>query len=663
MSKFFKEVVSTINSMTVGQVAGLESFASNPTTDIPESASILSDATVMSGFSKQDLGLAFQIAGKLTAGTESFTSKTPVGSVDEVVTASDLGMGTFEEAGTENFRVNNLNNVKLFTIGLNVLVSKANQGLDEIMPVIMLNSDQVGIHATTELESIMDGFVYDSLTNKSKVEKTSALQLLRDGSIFNNYSVNVMPVKSANTDGVLYNAFAYQTTVGGVAQQTAPIRFKKQVNLFEITQTAASIAAGYNDELTSLDTAMWLENIYLGKSNGTTVNQAIRLNVRDTIYSNWTYTQQDDSQDLALSSNFQFVLTPSITDIAGAAVTGISDLPVGTRVVCELLVSGSANAQYGTVTVLDGTINVLSATDVNGADVTATELTTIKATVAGLVNVGYDLDVRLSNNTLRNKGIVTTQDIKTTMFYIPQHPPVIKYKKAFVTANEDNMISSVTSEIITIKAMILNEAFKAIDRQVAAINGYTGAGKEKIKTFGIGRAIFEPTLAVDTFDGATDVKTMSSKDGYANVRGSIALKLISMINTMIARSGFGLAKSVMESGEKTIVNIWVQNSISMYFQNIGELLGLGDNFVVKVHVHHTINRKDPIITFGTTNTNRTSELNPFQFGNVVIIPSIVYDGVRAKNGATVAGTYTVPTFAPIINQSIIGQLKVSNLVK
>ncbi|RKY56505.1 MAG: hypothetical protein DRP93_01245 [Candidatus Neomarinimicrobiota bacterium] len=677
MSTFYTDLFGTLNNMGGSDQAGLETFAKNQNTDLVPSMVALEAGveSTFSGYTKKDVSLAFTLAGALSAGVESFDTQSMDTKDALVIEPHALGQSPVE-AGTEGLVVVDPSKVQMFTVAHNISIGKSNQGLEEIMPIIMLACGVKGLQATIELEAIHESFIYDTVTNKSQLKKINALSLLRSGEIFDKFSNKVLPVVGPEANAVLNNVLESTVTLRGEEFVTAPILFDKDVNLLEITQTDGDIERGYNSDLTTISTKMNLDNVYLGDiTDGDPANHwYVKVPLRNTAYSNWTYSTQDTGSDFSLSTTVRFKFDTNTFKVKALpgdpdeVIDPLATAAAGTTVELDALIQGSGNGENGMFNVLISSINFVNAYDVDGEPLTGVALTDLQTAFENTTGQGYDPDMALAQEEMRAKGIITTVSSKTTIYMVGQATPIVKYRSALKGAcAPDKLESLLVSEAITYKAIVMNQALTAINGLVAQIKGSltTGINGEEVLGFGIGRYLMKATLAENTFNPGVDVRNITSTSAIADIGGAIATKLINIINVMNATSGYSLAKSNYEASEKTEVYIWAHASLATYLGNLSELLSLGTNYVVKVLSHHLDVDGEPDTTirvmFGTTNSNKTTELNPFQFGNIVISPSLVYDGIRTSGNSIVAGTYTIPQLLPVINHPVIGLLHIDNI--
>ena len=160
------------------------------------------------------------------------------------------------------------------------------------------------------------------------------------------------------------------------------------------------------------------------------------------------------------------------------------------------------------------------------------------------------------------------------------------------------------------------------------------------------------------------VDSLKSTERLDDVRAAILNKINDEVVQMDIISNYGAAHRVANNNiptKKTII-IGTDPRIKHYLAGKEDRLVLSSDLdAVIVSTYNQDIAGKIFITYGVFNNDRSTVVNPLNFGNLVWAPTIATDVIRTIGGSTRRDLMTMPRYCHIVNLPILLEINLSDI--
>ena len=593
------------------------------------------------------------------AGAEVLSSE-----ADDMIDGAKLSVEGFDGAST--------NNAIYFSVLYNLLGSKQDEFGELFYPTIAIDPLVSGINVSTEFTSFyteIDRSISGS-ADRSKYNKVRLIDAIFDETKFGVDKNKVVPVKRPENAAVLFQDYEWVDTSAGEAITTAPIVFGKEVGLLGISQTDALLAKGTMDSTDTLDRTVTLEDVFFQLTadvSGTSTTETFSFNAAALPGSNFTYSTQEHEKDIRLIFDNEGITihTSTTQTVQGAASAVLGTLPANHTIRLRVKLHGDGNINYGDVGVYVSNVELAEVRDGSGNALAASsaDYIAIKAVIDGIALKGYTLDAYRSNLNVRTTGQLITSDSYNQIINVPLRSGIsvkLPVNNATGSNNDSKLVSQL--QILGIKtSMYAVMDLISTTEKIAAVSDV--AGTDRVFSFrGIGRYLVNPYYSNVSIDLAASVDSIDSVTRLEAIKASVVSKLRDEAIQAAIESGYKIALDTMNgSGSKLGVIVGCDPRLKGYIASNGTL-DFGSDYDVRVA--STLNPKIKgkiFLTFGVFDSDRNTAVNPLNYGNCLIAPTISTDITRTVGGSTYRVLHNMPRFVHAAHLPIMVEVDVSNI--
>jgi hypothetical protein len=691
------------NAQTTDRLLGLESLTGPALAEMGRATdqmfqtlkSVMADAGFgVEGLSDSQLEAGTVIA--LAAGNPgayaraAMTVRTPSaegGTVIDLNTAMSAGLDyrVGIAAGLEAFDDRELKEMLGFSMSFNIQCARQGEFAEAFFPTVVVTPDQAGLNVEIRKPTVFNEIKHLLTGAAMDFNRKNLLDAAYDASILGSESTVIVPVVVAagvntNTDKFVASGDVapYTRVVDGVDVTTAPLIVGKEINLLGLSQRD-SATIGQMDNSDSLDIRIHLTKLYFRFTDAVTggnPSSIIGIDVSRMVQNQFQKSTEGQERDLSL--NFRTVDLPvtfSTLDVNGVDAVALDYLdtpPRNTWIVrLKVAVTGSANVEYGNVSVNGGPVTIDSVWSKNASTgaltrvTDSTTLTNLNTNINGaafpITLIGYDLFATRSNLNRRTGGLQLASLAQNERHVIPLGSPLRTIApiasnrdasdlQVLITAarmrNDNNAVTTLLNYQATLASLELST-----DRSgpIPAIEG-------------IGRLVVRPYYEAVDFDVLEHINSTKSHERAADVAAAFTNKIRDIVFRMYNETGYQVALDAATggAGAKPVCVIGTDPVTARFLtvQGDNRLLGL-EAFPHKIVTTVDTRIKNKIfITFVREGQSSADYLS---FGTHGWMPELASTVQLTRSGATIKEVMVQPRQKHINNLPVLAVLNVSNL--
>lgn len=597
--------------------------------------------------------------------------------VVEPMTFGENGFAPFvdQAVSLEAFDERELRNHMAYSIAFNVNAARQDEFGEAFYPTVVVSPDQAGLDVSLRRAMVMQEVRHVVTGKPMDFKRINLVDALVEPTILANESTKLVPVvlssgadQVANNANFLMAATYTATLLDGTEIDTAPLLPGIEIDLLGLGQREDLATQGVYDVTDSLDTRLFVENVYVditgvtGASTNTYKFDVSRL-PRNAFVKSVEGTDRDSylafvTVDLPVAGTTEDIAAASGADTALELLTTVGYTDVVVRLGVQL--NGSANHELGNVRVTATAVTIEGAFfKTTGLAVDSATLAAVKADLSAEV-VGYELGAARTNLNRRTRGLQVTSLEITERYTIPLLAPI----NAIAPVNSSRDASDLTTLITAARIRNSNLAVTQLLNYNDTLAAYALSQNRLLPVpaiEGIGRLLVRPfhdTIQLDAFDVTASVK---SQDRAADVSAAIINSIRDAVYRMYRESGYQAAADALSGtvGEKPMVIIGTDPVTARHINITGDTRTMGFHFESRIVT--SLDRRVYGKIFVTFVRPNQQGVDPLSFGVMAWMPELAGTIQITRNGATAKETMVQPRVRHINLLPCLVAIEVTNL--
>lgn len=567
---------------------------------------------------------------------------------------------------TEAFDNRETRNAVLYTMAYNYSVARQDEFGETVWPTLTLPADQVGFGIVVNRLTIHRGVTH---TVDGKIVDFNKKDLMRaeaDHTILLKDKTRIYPVvrpAAVNkfVDSALIAPYAYDNE--GVVINTAPYRVGEEIGIVGISQTDAQLDAGSANQTDTVDPAISLENLYVKIGD-----DIITFPVYSQPTANFTYAPQGLDKLRVLNFRSKAVsISKKTKQFNGADLVALADVATNDyTVVVELVATGEANTEFGSVVVYGNKVAIVKVQDADGKLVADSNpvVQDVRAAFAAAQIIGYDLRAYKTNINMRERGDFIDRTHFTQLYEVPLLSPITAQRPQNTDGQLDagDFEALVTATRFRLKNDAVTAIFDCTKRLQEHVEGGS-AGEEIPAAIGAARYHVRPTFyAPAPYDVTAIVQSLNSSDLASDLQSAIVNIVRDLAFRMYVHSEYQAAASALGQVGNPTVTIATDPILHRYLMINGDLRTLTEKFSVRIV--STLDRRftgKMFITFGVFDENRNQAPNLLNWGNLVYAPEVVMTASVPRGESLSRETIVQPRYKFVNHLPIAAMLSFVNV--
>ena len=436
------------------------------------------------------------------------------------------------------------------------------------------------------------------------------------------------------------------------------------------------LSKGEMDNTDALDRSIQLRRVYYtikgktGVGHDQDATETFFFDAGAFAYNNFMAAPQGHSKDMILNfATTAMVIRPDeIKQANGSASEIFKDLnQPGIEIKLEVSLTGNANTEYGDITVYPNLIKIIEIKNASGDVVPATDpiYTSVNDYIQKFEIIGYTVDAYRTNSNLRTMGHLLTIDRYKQEYQIKLRSGMNMMCPINNETGRENDIDYLNTQIQATQLRTSADAVTTLIKYAESLRSNISSGVAKeLEVSGIGRYSVHPYYKNISLNLADYVDSLKSTERLDDVRAAILNKINDEVVQMDIISNYGAAHRVANNNiptKKTII-IGTDPRIKHYLAGKEDRLVLSSDLdAVIVSTYNQDIAGKIFITYGVFNNDRSTVVNPLNFGNLVWAPTIATDVIRTIGGSTRRDLMTMPRYCHIVNLPILLEINLSDI--
>ena len=597
-----------------------------------------------------------------TVGSELFMTDT--------LEATDISREAFDGMQTKN--------ALYFSVAYNLLASRQDEFGEAFFPTIVIDPMQSGLVVENTFAVIMNEVTRSARNDKQKYNKIPLIKAMYDSELLTADKNKCIPVykEDRSLDDLFLADFKSINKDTGFDILTAPLKVGEKISLLGISQTEAMLSKGEMDNTDALDRSIQLRRVYYtingktGVGHDQDATETFFFDAGAFAYNNFMAAPQGHSKDMILNfATTAMIIRPDeIKQANGSASEIFKDLnQPGIEIKLEVSLTGNANTEYGDITVYPNLIKIIEIKNASGDVVPATDAIYISVNdyIQKFEIIGYTVDAYRTNSNLRTMGHLLTIDRYKQEYQIKLRSGMNMMCPINNETGRENDIDYLNTQIQATQLRTSADAVTTLIKYAESLRSNISSGVAKeLEVSGIGRYSVHPYYKNISLNLADYVDSLKSTERLDDVRAAILNKINDEVVQMDIISNYGAAHRVANNNiptKKTII-IGTDPRIKHYLAGKEDRLVLSSDLdAVIVSTYNQDIAGKIFITYGVFNNDRSTVVNPLNFGNLVWAPTIATDVIRTIGGSTRRDLMTMPRYCHIVNLPILLEINLSDI--
>lgn len=597
-----------------------------------------------------------------TVGSELFMTDT--------LEATDISREAFDGMQTKN--------ALYFSVAYNLLASRQDEFGEAFFPTIVIDPMQSGLVVENTFAVIMNEVTRSARNDKQKYNKIPLIKAMYDSELLTADKNKCIPVykEDHSLDDLFLADFKSINKDTGFDILTAPLKVGEKISLLGISQTESMLSKGEMDNTDALDRSIQLRRVYYtikgktGVGHDQDATETFFFDAGAFAYNNFMAAPQGHSKDMILNfATTAMVIRPDeIKQANGSASEIFKDLnQPGIEIKLEVSLTGNANTEYGDITVYPNLIKIIEIKNASGDVVPATDpiYTSVNDYIQKFEIIGYTVDAYRTNSNLRTMGHLLTIDRYKQEYQIKLRSGMNMMCPINNETGRENDIDYLNTQIQATQLRTSADAVTTLIKYAESLRSNISSGVAKeLEVSGIGRYSVHPYYKNISLNLADYVDSLKSTERLDDVRAAILNKINDEVVQMDIISNYGAAHRVANNNiptKKTII-IGTDPRIKHYLAGKEDRLVLSSDLdAVIVSTYNQDIAGKIFITYGVFNNDRSTVVNPLNFGNLVWAPTIATDVIRTIGGSTRRDLMTMPRYCHIVNLPILLEINLSDI--
>jgi hypothetical protein len=560
-----------------------------------------------------------------------------------------------------------------FSVAYNLECARQSELAETLFPTVVIPPNEAGLFMSIDLALLQDDANRQISGAVTNFHRYNVIRAQTYPELLHNDASDLVPVlrdesKQNFVDTTLVQPIDRKMNNGEVITTTA-LKVGAKFDLLSLSHTDAMVAKGLPNQTDSIDTGVFLENIYIAlKSADGSKTEVIRFNVKELPYAGYYPATQGDYRDQQLSfENSGLLVSGSTTKEDGTVATLLDPIKTGSyEVRLSVALSGRLNLQFGNGSVYGPAPEVATVAK-NGVQV-ATDSgggKTIADIFKGAEVIGYTLAAKRSNLNRRLRGQTMDTNTKRQFYPLNLLAPVTIVRPH--SAGDVNDARDLSFLIFTTKTRSSIDAVEVLQNHAAtmkAMQGQFHMPGETVETFGLARWLLDPYYAYDKYTAPDVVDSLKSSERNADIRASLTNMVQDHVFKMWQLSSYGPASASQNGGVGQIPTVIIacDPRIEQYLNIQGDLRLLGDKFPVKVVSDTNKNLRGKMyITFGNMETAAQGIPNVLHFGTTMYRPEMTIILPVSRDGQTSKEVTVSPAFRHFVNLPLLIEIDVEGI--
>lgn len=594
----------------------------------------------------------------------SMETRAPAG----VTVIDSVGQNDYRDTvAMEAFDDRELKDFMAYSIAFNVFASRQDDFAEKFYPTVVGTPDQAGIDVTVSRVRVFNE-VKHAITGKAMdFQKKNLIDAAVDHTVLADESTKLVPYRNPDDSTAAY--FIDEDVVGaraikvaGIDVPTAPLAMGADIGLLGLSQYQPLIGAGIYDNSDAIDAKISLDAVYLQVAANA---PGVAFSVAGKPRTNFAKTPEGNGREMALNFAVKdLVINKDTKAVDGSTVTAFAAIASNNWTVrLGSNIFGTANVEYGNVSVTASPLKVISIVDASGAEVSTASGAgaTLKTALEAMVLAGYDLNANRTNSNRRTRGLMLTTDTEVERYTIPLGAPISVPAPA---TNQDDA-ADLKALIAAARQRNSNNAVTQLFAYAAQLEAYVTGPQIKgaiPSVQGMGRYLVKPFFERHTLDLVKSINSTKSHEKAADVSSVLvnAIRDIAYRAYRDSRLQAALDQETGGSGEKPVLLVGTDQVLIRHLMVNGDTRTFGtsfDNAEVVSSLDSRLSNKI-VITFGRKSVDGA---NPLTFGTHAWIPELTSTMPVNRNGATVKETMVQPRTLHFNNLPVLAIIEVEGL--
>ena len=588
----------------------------------------------------------------------------------DTLEATDISREAFDGMQTKN--------ALYFSVAYNLLASRQDEFGEAFFPTIVIDPMQSGLVVENTFAVIMNEVTRSARNDKQKYNKIPLIKAMYDSELLTADKNKCIPVykEDRSLDDLFLADFKSINKDTGFDILTAPLKVGEKISLLGISQTEAMLSKGEMDNTDALDRSIQLRRVYYtikgktGVGHDQDATETFFFDAGAFAYNNFMAAPQGHSKDMILNfATTAMVIRPDeIKQANGSASEIFKDLnQPGIEIKLEVSLTGNANTEYGDITVYPNLIKIIEIKNASGDVVPATDpiYTSVNDYIQKFEIIGYTVDAYRTNSNLRTMGHLLTIDRYKQEYQIKLRSGMNMMCPINNETGRENDIDYLNTQIQATQLRTSAGAVTTLIKYAESLRSNISSGVAKeLEVSGIGRYSVHPYYKNISLNLGDYVDALKSTERLDDVRAAILNKINDEVVQMDIISNYGAAHRVANNNiptKKTII-IGTDPRIKHYLAGKEDRLVLSSDLdAVIVSTYNQDIAGKIFITYGVFNNDRSTVVNPLNFGNLVWAPTIATDVIRTIGGSTRRDLMTMPRYCHIVNLPILLEINLSDI--
>lgn len=558
-----------------------------------------------------------------------------------------------------------------FSVGYNLECARQSELAEALFPTVVIPPNESGLFMSIDLALLQDDAKRQLSGAVTNFNRYNVIRAQTYPELLQNDASDLVPVfrdesKANFVDETLVAPINRKMSNGDVVT-TSALKIGAKFDILAMSHTDAMANKGLPDQTDSIDTGVFLNELYIKITDGTAV-EVLKFNVKELPYAGYYAATQGDYRDQQLSfQNGSLKVDKNVTLEDGSPSTLLAPLVTGGyEARLSVDVSGRLNLQFGVGSVYGPAPEVAS---LSKAGVLVDTKSGAGATIAALFNgaeiIGYTLYAKRSNMNRRLRGQTMDTNTKRQFYPLNLLAPITIVRPH--SAGDVNDARDLSFLIFTTKTRASIDAVDVLQQHAALMKSMQGEYHqpgETVETFGLARYLLDPYYANDKYVAPAVVDSIKSSERNADIRASLVNMIQDHVFKMWQLSSYGPASASQNGGVQVTPTVIIacDPRIEQYLNIQGDLRLLGDKFPVKVVSDTNIKLRGKMyITFGNMETAAQGVANVLHFGTTMYRPEMTIILPVSRDGQTSKEITVSPAFRHFVNLPLLIEIDVEGI--
>lgn len=581
----------------------------------------------------------------------------------------------------EAFDPQKIENSIRYSMVVNFMCARQDEFSEAFFPTITIDTINSGFRMDVESFDFVTDFTreIDGSIDDDKFNRKSLVKAQYDNELLlKDYNL-VFPIyRKGTNDTQFLSKYTWIEKVGDEEVTVAPLTIGAKHNLLGLSQTEKTLQSGLFTNTDSLDRRIELKHLYVeisGKDKQSQpVTEVFRLVTEGLASAIFQSAPIGNSKDMTLnfSSTILGLNTSNTTTVDGSVSQILEPLTDNHSVELEVIVSGTANPQNGTIAVYGNSISVRKIRNSSGKEIDR-EGETYKAIVAALANIkiiGFDVNAGRTNSNLRTRGQRIEVNRYSEMYPVPVRSDINIELPIDLSTGDESDIALVDAQVTAIGAYCSAHAVDTIIKMANKLremktNGTLG-NIDRFEGISVGRYYVDGYYYAESIDVSAQMDSREANQRFNDVRSFLIDKIYNMVVDMAIESKYlQVFKQMYSKESKGVITaiVGTDPAISKFLLAGCEsnIIPVGPNYQLMIVDTPNPRVKGKVfISFTIMDEGRNTTVNALNFGQMLWSPAIVLDLSKPEGNAYTRTIRSIPRYWHQVNLPIMIELTIAD---